>query len=200
MGLDMYLNKVKKNKIFEDKTMIAVAGELYEKNDKNKEFFKPFEDAGLTYTYTRWKHCGEQTYLEKNVAYWRKANEIHKWIYENCAEEGQRDYDCIIVEKEKIEELIKVCRDVLNDLETCPKETKKVECGWSSKNGTEYRDIITYKSSVAEDLLPTQSGFFFGSTDIYEWYIEDVKYSLELFKEAIKLFEKGYILKYDASW
>jgi len=32
---------------------------------------------------------------------------------------------------------------------------------------------------LGEDLLPTQSGFFFGSTEYDEYYMQDVKYTVE---------------------
>lgn len=40
--------------------------------------------------------------------------------------------------------------------------------------------------SLAEKLLPTQSGFFFGSTVYDEWYFKDVEYVLEKFTEYLE--------------
>ena len=40
--------------------------------------------------------------------------------------------------------------------------------------------------SLAEKLLPTQSGFFFGSTDYNEWYFKDVEYVLEQFTKYLE--------------
>lgn len=40
--------------------------------------------------------------------------------------------------------------------------------------------------SLAEKLLPTQSGFFFGSTAYDEWYFKDVEYVLEKFTEYLE--------------
>lgn len=53
--------------------------------------------------------------------------------------------------------------------------------------------------SIAGELLPTQSGFFFGSTDYDEWYWQDVDYTIELFELVLKL-PKGYEIYYQASW
>ena len=82
MGLDMYLTKIKKTELLSSKTMRTLASDLYSKNEENAVLFEPFEKLGLTYNYTRWDNMGEETYLEKEVAYWRKANAIHNWIYE----------------------------------------------------------------------------------------------------------------------
>lgn len=51
----------------------------------------------------------------------------------------------------------------------------------------------------ASELLPTKSGFFFGSTQYDEWYWEDVEYSIRLFEEVLKL-PKGFAIYYEASW
>ena len=51
---------------------------------------------------------------------------------------------------------------------------------------------------LAEYLLPTQSGFFFGSTDFDKWYFSDVKDCLRQMKKYRKLLEDeettGYVI------
>ena len=44
---------------------------------------------------------------------------------------------------------------------------------------------------LAHSLLPTQSGFFFGSTDYDEWYFSDVKDCLKQMKKYRKLLKDG---------
>lgn len=44
---------------------------------------------------------------------------------------------------------------------------------------------------LATELLPTQSGFFFGSTDYNEWYFNDVKDCLRQMKKYRKLLKEG---------
>ena len=52
--------------------------------------------------------------------------------------------------------------------------------------------------SLANTLLPTQSGFFFGGTDYDNWYFDDVKDCLKQMKKYRKLLDKegvtGYIV------
>ena len=38
----------------------------------------------------------------------------------------------------------------------------------------------------SDELLPTQSGFFFGSLEYDEYYFEDIKYTIDMLKEIIK--------------
>ncbi len=58
--------------------------------------------------------------------------------------------------------------------------------------------------SKAKDVLPTQDGFFFGLTDYGEYYLEDVKRTLEFLnwvKENITEFQnKGIWFEYHSSW
>ena len=44
---------------------------------------------------------------------------------------------------------------------------------------------------LAHELLPTQSGFFFGSTDYDDWYFSDVKDCLKQMKKYRKLLKDG---------
>ena len=98
-----------------------------------------------------------------------------------------------------IRDLISKFEAILKDVENCEIEEKQYCCGW--RGGQDLYDTKkVYNSKVALDLLPPGDGFFFGSQDIDEWYIEDIKYSLELFKSALELLDKGYSIIYDASW
>ena len=45
--------------------------------------------------------------------------------------------------------------------------------------------------SLANELLPTQSGFFFGGTDYDDWYFSDVKDCLKQMKKYRKLLKDG---------
>lgn len=76
--------------------------------------------------------------------------------------------ECCFVTKEDLKELISRCKRVLKN---------------KSKR-------------LAEELLPTQSGFFFGSTDYDEYYFDDVKDCKMQMKKLLKGFneEKDVIL------
>ncbi len=80
------------------------------------------------------------------AAYWRKANAIHAWFVRNV-QDGQDDCGSYLVSREKLTELRDICRDVLTDR----------------------------GEARAAELLPTQSGFFFGSTEYSDWYWQDIE-------------------------
>ena len=59
-------------------------------------------------------------------------------------------------------------------------------------------DVIN-DPTKAGDLLPTESGFFFGSTDFDEWYMEDIKETVNIIDKALNL-PPEYDIYYQASW
>ena len=112
---------------------------------------------------------GPFVYVDICVAYWRKANAIHKWF---CDLDGGKD-ECqnIYVTMDRLLELRDLCQRVLND------------------------------PSLAEELLPSQSGFFFGSTDYDDWYITDLKLTIDQIDRILKPIKSDYAeFIYRASW
>jgi hypothetical protein len=53
---------------------------------------------------------------------------------------------------------------------------------------------------TAMELLPPTSGFFFGSTEIDEWYWSDIKTTLEKLNEIISESTEDQEFEYQASW
>ena len=60
---------------------------------------------------------------------------------------------------------------------------------------------ILEDNSLAEDLLPTQCGFFFGSVEYDEYYFEDLEITIEQCKKIINEhdFENNHLIYY-SSW
>ena len=107
--------------------------------------------------------------IERKQVYWRKANHIHKWFVDNI-QNGNDDCQIYKVKTEDLKRLIRDCDEVL-------------EC----------------KSyAIAEEILPTQGGFFFGTTDYGDWYWEETEKTA---KELKKIINQGYdYFEYESSW
>ena len=54
--------------------------------------------------------------------------------------------------------------------------------------------------NLAQELLPTADGFFFGSTQYDEYYIGDIVDTRELIKKAFNHIKKGADVYYSSSW
>lgn len=109
-----------------------------------------------------------------DAIYWRKANHIHKWFVDHV-QGGNDDCGTYPVEVDQLIELRDACRKVLEasklvDGEVCVGE--KFEGGEWVKM-TQPGKVIE-DPSVAEEILPTESGFFFGMTEYDEDYFEEL--------------------------
>lgn len=66
------------------------------------------------------------------------------------------------------------------------------------------KSIIAKPSLTELDLLPTQEGFFFGSKGYDEYYIQDLKDTVEQVEPIIEFLKdehnKNYECYYKASW
>ena len=133
--------------------------------------------------------------------YWRKANAIHKWFVDNC-QKGEDNCQPHLVRKNKIKELYEVCKAITEHAELIH---DKVQNGVELKDN-EWQPIMEdgfriKDTSLAETLLPTESGFFFGSTNYDQWYYEDVKRTYEKLGEIIEADEfDEYNFYYESSW
>lgn len=158
MGLDMYLylsntfsSKYGRDEEKEAENVKAVAT-MMGAEDFLKEDDLQFADVKL------------------QVAYWRKANAIHKFFVDTCAN-GVDECQDIYVPSEKLMELKNRCEKVLEN------------------------------HDLASELLPSQSGFFFGSTDYDEWYFEDLENTVKQISKVIEKATNSHLsVCYRASW
>lgn len=156
MGLDMYLSKrtyVKNWSFQKDKEKHKATVRL---NGKIRKDIKP----------------ERVSYIVEEVAYWRKANHIHKWFVEQTAG-GVDECQPSHVSMEQLVELKELCEAVLD---------RKGDDDFISEN------------------LPTGSGFFFGGTDYDEYYYNDCQETVDIIKGLIKEAEKKPEGCYDAEF
>jgi hypothetical protein len=103
------------------------------------------------------------------MGYWRKANHIHNWFVLNV-QDGEDNCASYYVPLHKLEELKVVCEDVLK---------------------AKHPDIN-------DDILPTQSGFFFGGTDYDEYYYGAIQETIDIIDRCIASGHQDF--EYQSSW
>ena len=54
--------------------------------------------------------------------------------------------------------------------------------------------------SLAAELLPSQSGFFFGGTEYDDWYFNSLRETVEMLKPIVEDTENSGYLYYQSSW
>jgi hypothetical protein len=85
-------------------------------------------------------------------------------------QDGRDDCREYYVTREQLEELRKFCQMVLDN------------------------------HALAEEFLPTQSGFFFGGTEYDEWYFNDLKLTVEIIDRVLVKVPDGWDFAYGSSW
>ena len=221
MGLDMYLDKAKRVKGVTAKDLIALEhyfsyvtrSEEYRNSTIDEYSGSNMKDVKFDLTkhyieeykhkYAEWdteKKYGYKTIFTK-VGYWRKANHIHNWFVQNI-QDGKDDCGLYEVSKEKLKELLELCLVVLRESRLVD---GKVFAGRQIKNG-DMVDIYEEGKciedpSLAKELLPTASGFFFGGTAYDEWYYKDLENTVEILMKVLNEtnFENEMIV-YQSSW
>lgn len=114
----------------------------------------------------------ESVTVSVTVAYWRKANAIHAWFVDNLAG-GTDDCSPVYVSREDLVKLKKLCKKTLSSPD----------------------------KQAARDMLPTRSGFFFGSTEYDECYQEDLKNTISQLTDVLEYYpENEWTFYYEASW
>ena len=82
---------------------------------------------------------------------------------------GEDDCRMSYVSRDKVTELLDLCKQVLAD------------------------------HSKAEELLPTQQGFFFGSTEYGEWYFQDLEDTVSILENCLTMGD-DWEFYYQSSW
>lgn len=126
------------------------------------------------------------SYIEEDVCYWRKANAIHKWFVDNV-QGGVDNCGEYYVSSDDLKELLFKCEKVK---EKAILTDGKIQNGSTFKDG-KWEPIIEDGKFIEnvediEEILPTQSGCFFGSTDYDEYYMEDIEYTIEKLREILQ--------------
>ena len=182
MGLDMYLEGSFSKRAYVQPTDQDYADMREGKEvtlEKSQALIDALESTGLQNAPIEHQY-NHLTYVFPIIT-WRKANQIHKWFVETC-QEGNDNCQRHYVSREHLEELLEIINTILAVKTPAARETK------------------------AKELLPTESGFFFGTEEYDDWYykdLEDTKKTLEKVFEYEKNAESGKCFDsfyYQSSW
>ena len=190
MGLDMYLERC-------DRKAWGYRNVDIDEVKKSKpqlyEELKP-------YIHQRGQYAPWESIFE-DVGYWRKANAVHKWFVDNV-QNGVDNCEYYEVNKEQLETLLDICKTI--------KDKTIMDDGYV-KNGERFENgmwcpiyeegITVVNPEVAHSLLPTTSGFFFGSTEYDQWYMEDIESTIDILTKALETTDfDTHMITYCASW
>ena len=112
-------------------------------------------------------------YIVEQIGYWRKFNALHGWIIDNCGG-GIDECQKIDISAHDLRVLLETLREVKRAIED--KDSKTIGL-----------------------LFPPTGGFFFGSTEVDEYYKKQIDQTIPIIEEAVNEGE-GEEFYYQASW
>ena len=177
MGLDMYL--IAKKFVWHDDSKLA--------NAIRNAVPCPFSD--------------KPRYIEYTAMYWRKANAIHNWFVQNV-QSGNDDCDHYDVSKDELIALRDLCDIVIATAKQIPGQVKIGEISTDGKEFIpEFKDgMVIENPEEIESLMPTTNGFFFGSTNYDEYYLNDIKETKQVIDKILNSDTTGWEFEYYSSW
>lgn len=102
----------------------------------------------------------------QEVAYWRKANQVHGWFVDNV-QGGIDECQESPVSRAQLETLRQLCMEAID--------------------------------TQNPRLLAPREGFFFGGTDVDDWYWEDLRDTITQLDKVLEM-PNVYNFYYQASW
>lgn len=107
---------------------------------------------------------------KEEVCYWCKFNALHKYINDNFNDHDNDNCVRIDLEIEDIEKILEIAKEIKKKVKLIDDEIDKPE--------------------ICEKLLPTEDGFFFGSTKYDDYYMENIDKTIEQLERVIEEHEK----------
>ena len=224
MGLDMYLERMPRfggctakqivtvNNYFDWKeakeegikyancTLEKWCGTPYKDIPKGAiNFYKPFYITRY-YTWDYEHKYGCKSIIEE-VGYWRKANAIHKWFVDNI-QDGEDDCGYYEVAPEQLEELLNICK-LIKQQSVMKKGKITVGYRFDNDKAVSIMEDGEYieNPEVAEEYLPTQDGFCFGSTEYNQFYMENIESTIDILTKVLEEIDfDNQMVVYSSSW
>ena len=114
-------------------------------------------------------------YIVEEAGYWRKANQIHQWFVDHV-QDGEDDCKEYYVSTEQLGELVNTCKQIMSA----------------------YKEDKDKGIALAQELLPTQEGFYFGGTDYDEYYFDDIQDTIDQLEPLLETTDGDFY--YRSSW
>jgi hypothetical protein len=150
-----------------------------------------------------WLHKhDERTGENFEVFYWRKENHIHAWFVERVG----GDNDQGEVPLDTLKEFLETCKEAVKTYKEGGTRTEMLvtSSGWKDGKRFEEKEPFEVPDYETEEklneILPTQGGFFFGSTNYTKWYLKSLESILKPLEAIIDAHEEGYKYYYSSWW
>lgn len=141
---------------------------------------------------------GSPMLRREEIGYWSKANQVHGWFVDNV-QKGEDDKQEYYVNRTQLGNLLAAVQEVLDH--------SALILGRRSE-GRSWYEAIMYSAddgyvienpSTAKELLPTREGYFFGSLDYDQQYLDQLRHTRDILREALSS-PIDSVFTYQATW
>lgn len=207
MGLDIFIHRLVKPREQRDgETRNEYLNNVNEEQDKAagkkvhttvKNWIKKHQESGATEEdiqklYKKLRPKFEYDFYLDKVKEAKTVKDIQDWLDKQEIGWFSRPYAGYF---RKVNSVYKYFEDKLED-EMCEVTKYDVE-DLLAKAKTVLKE---HDEETSQELLPTRSGFFFGSTDYDSWYYSDVKDIIKVFSDILKKWDDEDIVYIYMSW
>ncbi len=143
---------------------------------------------------------------DDEIGYWRKFNALHSLMLEVGGADPDSNCEEIPLTLENLQHIYDICKEVKDILDKAPKfdydndwDIREVEVDDPLTHDGPYFFNEETKEQVCK-LMEPQDGFFWGDTDIDDFYHVKVTQTIPILEKAIELAKQGEELYYYCWW
>ena len=134
----------------------------------------------------------------EEIGHWQEANQIHGWFVDKV-QKGEDDRQEHYVNRGQLADLLTDIQEVLDNSSLVLKKNSEGRSWYDElMHGIDDRYVIK-DVSTAKKLLPTREGFFFGSQEYDQQYLEQLRHTRTILREAL-LSPREAVFSYRADW
>lgn len=178
------------------KNTMALEMHLFRNQQKDAEWHGHFGAGGKA----KRLHVEDGSPLLKReeIGFWQEANQIHGWFVDNV-QKGEDDRQEYYVSRTQLGNLLASVQEVLDNSALVLKKQSEGRFWYDTLINSEDEGYVIENPSTAKEYLPTREGFFFGSLDYDQQYLDQLRHTRDILREAL-LSPKDAVFSYRANW
>lgn len=141
---------------------------------------------------------GSPLLKREEIGYWQKANQVHGWFVDNV-QKGEDDQKEYFVNRTQLGNLLAATQEVLDNSALVLSRSSEGHSWYEALLSGADDGYVVKDPSVAKELLPTREGFFFGSLEYDQNYLDQLRYTRDILREAL-LSPRDVVFSYRADW
>lgn len=141
---------------------------------------------------------GTSLLRREEIGYWQGANQVHGWFVDNV-QKGVDDRQEYYVNRTQLGNLLASVQEVLDNSALVLARSSEGTSWYDAMLSGIDDGYVIENPATAKDYLPTREGFFFGSLAYDQQYLDQLRYTKNILREAL-LSPRDAVFSYRADW